>query len=150
MLEDTDVSLVSRSYLTIFFMDINTLKDSLTGYRSIMLRLNISPNQSYDEIEEKTSNLDEKLKSAIVTWSDSVRHNVERCQIAVKSLTESLDYKDTEKIDQLYEKIVNQFAPDLKDVQEYAFEINKIFVKNTLDKLLNKMETFYEQFTTNE
>jgi len=142
MMDDSDI--VSRSYLTIFFMDINALKDSLTGYRSIILRLGITPNTTADVI---LKGLDDKLTNAVIQWSDSVRHNVERCQIASVALSESIKDLKSKTLDASYTKIIGQFAPDPKDVSDYTFEINKLFVKSTIDKLINKMENFYDEFT---
>jgi len=145
---DQETDIVSRGYLTTFFIDIDNLKNSLTGYRSIMLRLNINTGT---DIETSMEGLkDEKMKNAVITWSDSVRHNVERCQISLEALSESIPDIKKESLtiaSENYEKIINQFAPNIADVKLYVFEINKIFIKSTLEKLLTKMETFYEQFT---
>ena len=126
-------------------MDINNLKDSLTGYRSIVLRLGITPDEKPTKLLER---VDEKMKDAVIQWSDSVRHNVERCQISAVALSTTIKEMNTTSLDESYKNIIQQFAPDLKDVSNYVFEINKIFVNSTIDKLLNKMESFYEQFTT--
>lgn len=141
-MEDED--LVSRSFLTVFFMDINNLKDSLTGYRSMILRLKL---KTSEDSKEMLSRLDDQLKNAVIQWSDSVRGNVERCQIAATAIHEAISEIDTTNLVEPYEKIIQQFTPDLEDVSKYTFEINKIFVKGTIEKVLNKMETFYEQFT---
>lgn len=161
MTEENDLISISGSYLSLFFLDINNLKDSLTGYRSIMLRLAENKNP---ETGKTSTNPDDKMKNAVILWSDSIRGNVERCHISAVALSESTfmmniadrsskkeGTEETEKpdtLETLYEKIISQFSPDLKDVSEYVFEINKLFVKNTIDKILNKMETFYDQFTT--
>lgn len=141
-MEDTD--LVSRSFLTVFFMDINNLKDALTGYRSIILRLDI---QTAKNPDETLKGLNEEMKNAVIQWSDSVRHNVERCQIAAKAIEDIVEGMDTKKLTGYYEKIIDIFSPDIKDVSLYTFEINKLFVKGTIEKILNKMENFYAQFT---
>lgn len=143
MKEMEDTNLVARSFLTVFFLDVNSLKDALTGYRSIILRLELKTTTNPDEM---LKNLNDDMKNALIQWSDSVRHNVERCQIAAKSLKEIIPELDLETLTKNYEKIINQFAPDIKDVSLYTFEINKIFVKGTIEKLLNKMEIFHEQF----
>lgn len=143
MKEMEDTNLVARSFLTVFFLDVNNLKDALTGYRSIILRLELKTTTNPDEM---LKNLNDDMKNALIQWSDSVRHNVERCQIAAKSLKEIIPELDLETLTKNYEKIINQFAPDIKDVSLYTFEINKIFVKGTIEKLLNKMEIFHEQF----
>ena len=152
MTDDSDM--VSRSYLTLFFVDINNLKDALTGYRSIILRLGIDP-KTEQNAAKILENVDDKMRNAVIQWSDSVRHNVERCQIAAEALSTTLPGLKTKdnkegKEDPLkasYDKIIAHFAPDLEDVSAYTFEINKLFVKNTIDKLLTKMETFYDEFT---
>lgn len=141
-MEDED--LVSRSFLTVFFMDVNSLKDSLAGYRSIMLRLDIKMGQTP---EDTLANLKDDMKNAVIQWSDSVRHNVERCQIAAVALEQAIPEIETKKLTEIYPKIMTLFTPNLEDVSEYTFEINKVFVKGTIEKVLNKMETFYEQFT---
>lgn len=141
-MEDTD--LVSRSFLTVFFMDVNNLKDALTGYRSIILRLKLKTGLDPTEMLDK---LDDQIKNAVIQWSDSVRHNVERCQIAAVAIAQVIPEVDTKQLDGYYEKIIDQFAPDIETVSLYTFEINKTFVKGTIEKILNKMETFYAQFT---
>lgn len=141
-MEDTDV--VSRSFLTVFFMDINNLKDALTGYRSIILRLKLKTDADPSEM---LSNLNDEMKNAVIQWSDSVRHNVERCQIAAEAIHQAIPELKVETLKKPYEKIIDTFSPDIVDVSTYTFEINKTFVKGTIEKILNKMETFYEQFT---
>jgi len=141
-MEDTDV--VSRSFLTVFFMDINNLKDALTGYRSIILRLKLKTDADPSEM---LSNLNDEMKNAVIQWSDSVRHNVERCQIAAEAIHQAIPELKVETLKKPYEKIIDTFSPDIIDVSTYTFEINKTFVKGTIEKILNKMETFYEQFT---
>lgn len=138
-----DEELVSRSFLSIFFYDVNNLKDALTGYRSIILRLEIKTAGSPTEALEK---LDEETKNALIQWSDNVRHNVERCQLGIVALSQSIKEIETTELDLQYKKIIKHFAPELETVSKYAFEINKQFIKGTLDKLLNKMDMFYEQF----
>jgi len=140
-----DTEIVSRSFLTVFFMDINNLKDALTGYRSIILRLQIKTDSA--EPKEVLAGLNDEMKNALIQWSDSVRHNVERCQIGIIALSETINEVDTSNLTESYNKIINQFTPNLEDVSMYTFEINRQFIKGTLEKLLNKMEAFYEQFT---
>ena len=141
-MEDTD--LVSRSFLTVFFLDVNNLKDALTGYRSIMLRVKI---KTGSDPKETLKNLDNDMKNAVIQWSDSVRHNVERCQISAEAIKEVIEELELKNLKEYYDKIIEQFAPDIDTVSLYTFEINKIFVKGTIEKILNKMETFYAQFT---
>lgn len=145
MKELEDTNLVSRSFLTVFFMDVNNLKDSLAGYRSIILRLHLKTGTS--DSKELFKGLSDDLKNAVILWSDSVRHNVERCQIAAEAIQESIEGLDTTDLKGNYEKIMKQFAPDIDIVSQYTFEINKVFVKGTIEKILNKMENFYAQFT---
>lgn len=142
-LEDTDF--VSRSFLAVFFMDINNLKDALTGYRSIILRLKI---QTGGNAKELLKPLPDDMKQAVIQWSDSVRHNVERCQISATAIKEVIEGIDTKTLDESYKKIIDQFAPNIEDVSLYTFEVNKTFVKGTIEKILKKMEKFYEQFKT--
>ena len=144
MKELEDTNLVGRSFLTVFFLDVNGLKDALTGYRSIILRLKI---KTGEETQKTLKSLDDDMKNAVIQWSDSVRHNVERCQIAAEALQEAIGDLETKELRKLYETIINQFSPDIDSVSLYTFEINKIFVKGTIEKILNKMETFYAQFT---
>lgn len=141
-LDDTD--LVSRSFLTVFFLDVNNLKDALTGYRSIILRLKLSTGA---DPKEMLKGLDETMKNAVIQWSDNVRHNVERCHVAAKSLEAVIDGIETKKLDSYYDKIIDQFAPDIETVSLYTFEINRIFVKSTIEKILNKLEVFYDKFS---
>jgi len=147
MNEMEDAGLVSRSYLTVFFMDVNNLKDALTGYRSIILRLELKTGTESNP-NDLTKGLDEQLKNAVISWSDQVRHCVERCQIAATALKQIEPSLETKTLDIEYEKIIKSFAPDLENVSNYTFEINKIFVKGTIEKILNKMENFYEQFSS--
>lgn len=142
-MEDTDF--VSRSFLAVFFMDINNLKDSLTGYRSIILRLKI---QTGGDSKELLKPLNDEMKNAVIQWSDSVRHNVERCQVSAEAISEVIEGIDTKPLKEYYGKIINQFAPDIEIVSKYTFEVNKTFVKGTIEKILKKMEKFYEQFKT--
>jgi len=141
-MEDSDI--VARSYLTVFFMDINNLKDALTGYRSIILRLQI---KTRENMIEKLETLDDEMKNAVIQWSDSVRHNVERCQIAAIAIKEIIPDMDITTLETNYSLIINQFSPNIEDVSKYTFEINKLFVKGTIEKLLTKMDRFYEQYT---
>lgn len=143
-MEDED--LVSRSFLTVFFMDINNLKDSLAGYRSIMLRLNYKAFTDPKKLEEALAGLKDDMKNAVIQWSDSVRHNVERCQIAAEALQGAIPEIKTDGLTKDYDKIMSLFTLDLDVVSNYTFEVNKVFVKGTIEKVLNKMESFYEQF----
>lgn len=145
MKEMDDTNLVSRSFLQIFFLDINNLKDALAGYRSIILRLNI---KNQDNTEETLKGLTDEMKNSVIAWSDEVRTNVERCQISAEAIQQINKDIKTENLRKHYEKIIETFAPDLEDVSKYTFEINKIFVKGTIEKILNKMESFYDQFST--
>lgn len=140
-MEDTD--LVSRSFLTVFFLDVNNLKDALAGYRSIILRLKI---KTSSDPKETLSHLNEGLKTAVIQWSDSVRHNVERCQISAEAIKEVMPELKIDDLKKYYEKIINQFSPEIEDVSLYTFEINKVFVKGTIEKIMNKMEKFYVEF----
>lgn len=141
-MEDED--LVSRSYLSVFFLDINNLKDSLAGYRSIILRLEL---KTGEEAKDLFTNLKDDMKNAVIQWSDSIRHNVERCHIAATALHEAIQEIEISQLEEPYKKIITQFAPDLEMVSKYTFEINKVFVKGTIEKILKKMDSFYEQFT---
>lgn len=145
-MEMVDEDVVSKSYLSIFFLDLNNLKDSLTGYRSIILRLKIKTTDSFKDTMENLKT-DDQMKNALIQWSDSVRHNVDRCHIAASALSEVIKELDVKPLKETYMRIINQFTPDLEDVSYYTFEMNKIFVKGTIERVLNKMESFYEQFT---
>jgi hypothetical protein len=154
MKEMEDTGLVSRSFLTVFFVDINNLKDSLAGYRSILLRLNINPNDDpkkiIKELKSSVGESSDELKSAFILWSDSVRHKVERCQVSAESLKQIFPDIDIKELTDRYKKIMKLFTPDIEDVAFYTFEINKIFVKGTIEKIMNKMDKFYEQFSPNQ
>lgn len=140
-----DVGIVSRTYLSVFFMDINNLKDALAGYRSIILRLKIQTSQDPNEIFK---GLQAEMKNAVIQWSDSVRHDVDRCMIAAEALKETLKDLDLAKLQDPYEKIINQFTPDLEEVSKFTFEINKLYVRSTIEKMLKKMERFHAEFTS--
>jgi len=152
-MNEPETDLVSRGYLTTLFIDMDNLKNGLTGYRGMILRyssiINTSDNRDKKFEESIKAIKDEKMKDAIVSWCDNIRHNVERCHISIDALSDSIIEikEDAPNLTDLYEKIVNSFAPNLADVKEYTFQINKTFIRGTLEKHLNKMETFYNQFT---
>lgn len=142
MTDETDI--VSKGYLTTFFLDIDMLRNSLTGYRSIILRLNIDTKKPQD-IEK--IRLDDQLKQALVSWSDSVRNSVERCHISYRALLGTVAKIKSENLDQYYENIIKIFCPDVEDVAKYTFEIHRCFIQGTLHEVLNKMDAYYEQYT---
>ena len=144
MTDETDI--VSKGYLTTFFLDIDMLRNSLTGYRSIILRLNIDT-KKFTNIEKPAMQMDEQLKQALVSWSDAVRNSVERCHISYKALLDTVAKLKSENLDAYYEKIIAIFCPDVEDVAKYTFEIHKCFIQGTLHEVLNKMDSFYEQYT---
>ncbi len=144
MTDETDI--VSKGYLTTFFLDIDMLRNSLTGYRSIILRLNIDQKQNID-IEKATTKIDEQLKQALITWSDAVRNSVERCHISYKALLDTVSHLKSGTLDTYYEKIIKLFCPDVEDVAKYTFEVHKCFIQGTLHEVLNKMDHFYEQYS---
>lgn len=142
----TENELVSRGYLTTFFLDIDQLRNSLTGYRSMILRLDIdtAKNTSAEHITKK---VDDQTKAALIQWADSVRNNVERCQISYNALTGTLPKIKSDKLQKYYEDIVKLFCPDVKIVADYTFEIHKCFIAATLHEIMNKMDEFYQQYT---
>lgn|SRR4030043_1318123 len=142
MTDETDI--VSKGYLTTFFLDIDMLRNSLTGFRSIILRLNIDTTKPQD-IEK--IRLDDQLKNALISWSDAVRNSVERCHISYKALLGTVAKLKSDDLDQYYDKIIKMFCPDVEDVAKYTFEIHRCFIQGTLHEVLNKMDTFYEQYT---
>src|SRR4030042_5576619 len=144
MTDETDI--VSKGYLTTFFLDIDRLRNSLTGYRSIILRLNIDT-KKITNIEKPAMMIDDQLKQALVSWSDEVRNSVERCQISYKALLGTVAKLKTDSLDEHYEKIIKIFTPDVEDVAKYTFEIHKCFIQGTLHEVLNKMDNYYEQYT---
>lgn len=142
-LEET--GMVSRTYLSIFLMDVNNIKDSLAAYSSIILRLSIQTSQNTDQIFK---GLDEQTKNTVIALSDSVRHDVWRCMVSATALKEILPEINITTLQSSYEKIVKQFTPNLEEVSSFCFEINKIFVKSTIEKMLRKMERFHAEFTS--
>lgn len=153
VMDDEDI--VSRSFLTVFFIDVNNLRDSLAGYRAILLRIASKTGTNLEgltkllneDLDKVYSKIDKDLQHNLISWSDSVRQNVERCQIAAVALAEAIPELETDDLNNSYEQIINNFSPCIEEVSKYAFNINKTFVKGTIERILNKMETFYEQFT---
>lgn len=162
----TENELISRGYLTTFFLDIDQLRNSLSGYRSIILRLNINTAKPIDA----QVGIDEQTKNALIQWSDSVRNSVERCHISYKALIGTFPNIESKKItaiaiddatnessestkesstilDKLYEEIIKYFCADVNKVAEYTFEIHRCFIKCTLHEIMNKMNEFYQQYT---
>lgn len=142
MTDETD--LVSKGYLTTFFLEVQGIKKSLTGYRSIILRLNIDT-KKITNIEKPAIQMTDELKQALVGWSDSVRDIVESCHISYNSLVGTVAKLKSESLDAYYEKIIAGFCPDVEDVRKYAFEINRCFVQGTLHETLDKINRYYEQ-----
>lgn len=140
-----DIEEVSTNLLKVFFFDIDNLKNALTGYRSAMLRVSIKGDLNDTDTLDK---LDEDLKNTVILWSDSVRSYVERCQVAIVSLKQLDKNINIKQLEELYNKIIGLFAPNPNDVAAYTFAISKEFVKATIEKILNRLENFNDNFNT--
>lgn len=141
MTDETD--LVSKGYVTTFFLDIDLLRNSLTGYRSIILRIKQS-GIDMSKINKTNLKISEELNQGLINWSDSVRNSVERCHISYKALVGTIPNLKSDQLDTLFDKIKNIFSPDVDDVEKYTFEVHKCFVQATLHEVLNKMDSLYE------
>lgn len=140
-IDETDI--VSKGYLTTFFLDLDILRNNLTGYRSIILRLNVDNKQ--ENIDISKLKIDDQLKQSLISWSDAVRGSVERCQISYSALIDTIPNLRSENLDGIYKNIISLSCPDVEEVAKYTFEIHKCFIKGTLHETLNKMDNFYEQ-----
>lgn len=141
----TETELVSKGYLITFFLDIDQLRNSLTGYRSMILRINVDTSKETN-VETMTKKLDEQTKNALIQWSDAVRNSVERSHIAHAALASTIPKMQSNKLQGLYEKIINLFCPDVNAVAEYTFEIHRCFIAGTLHEIINRMDEFYQQY----
>ena len=146
MPEIEDIDIASKSLLLILLRDVEDLKESLAGYRSMILRRNIKTENEPDKILKGLAEQDQNM---MIQLSDLTRRSVERCQIEIEALAEAnaMDKKATEPLKKSYETIISLFAPPLEVISKYSFEISKIFAKGTIEKTLSKMETFYEQYS---
>lgn len=143
-LEDT--GLVARSYLAIFYADVENLKESLTGYRGMLLQYELQTGGAdKKDTVEFLKTAEEKTKAEVIFFSNNIRSSVERCQIAADGITEyfKLDLKELTKH---YETIIQFFSPPLEEVVPFVFKINKILTKSSIEKTLKEMETFYAQY----
>ncbi len=91
--------------------------------------------------------LDDQTKQALVSWCDAVRNSVERCHIEYKALQGTVANLKSESLEGIYKKIVKVFCPDVEDVANYTFEIHRCFINGTLHEVMNKMDTFYAQYS---
>lgn len=146
----TDEDLVAGSLIKVFFIEATTIQTSLTGYRSIILRLEAKNGIKIKELKNsdvfKDNAIDEELRQGLLQWSDDIRDHVEKCQIMANSIKKNIKEIEINKIKPLYEKICNELTPDLEIVKDYVFSINEILAAATIDKTMKKMENFYEQF----
>lgn len=142
----TENDLVSRGYLTTFFLDIDQLRNSLTGYRSMILRITTDklPNPT---MEQLTKSVDDSTKAALIQWSDAVRTSVERCYISYTALVTTIPSMNSKELQGLYKSIIEQFCPAVKTVADFTFEIHRCFIAGTLHEIMNKMDEFYNQYT---
>lgn len=140
MSEETDFA--AKGYIITFNMEINFLKKSLTGYRSIILRIKqsgVDLNKPKD-----VEKMDEELRNGLFNWSDNVRDNVESSFISYNALIGTIANLKSEKLEGYYKNIKEIFSPQLEDVENYTLEIHKCFVKSTLYELLTKINITYE------
>ncbi len=142
----TESELVSRGYLTTFFIDIDQLRNSLTGYRSMILRLGIDTTKEHTTEQVSKTVGDDPTRAALIQWADAVRNSVERCQISYSALITTIPTMKSEKLTEQYTKIIKGFCPDVNIVAEFTFEIHRCFIAGTLHEIMNRMDEFYQQY----
>lgn len=142
----TENELVSRGYLTTFFIDIDQLRNSLTGYRSMILRLGVDTTKTITA-EQLTKQVDDPTRAALIQWADAVRNSIERCHISYNALITTIPAMKSENLQGQYEKIINVFCPDVNIVADFTFEIHRVFIAGTLHEIMNRMDEFYQQYT---
>ena len=111
-----------------------------------MLRLGLKVDPDTPPIEI-LGTLDRQSKNTVIECSDVIRHFVESCQISAKALSLTIPDLEVSKLDAPYQNITNMFTPHLDDVRKYTFEIHETFVKGTIERVMAKMDSYYEQFS---
>lgn len=143
VLEQSD--LLSRGYLGIFFEDLENLFTALPSYRSTLLKLDIKPSEDPQDMLERITNENDRIKA--ITDCDWIRLSVERTYTKYDGMAMMITELKNDKLKKYYEEIIKYYAPPLDVVSAYTFEINRTFLKGTLEKTLKKMEVFYGQFS---
>lgn len=146
MAEITESDIVGDTFLRIFLADLEGLVDALAGYSSIVLRCQLQTGK--DLSPETLNNLDADLKNGVVQWSDEIRRSVLRCHVKITALHNSIPEIELTELTKSYEEAIKYYSPPLPELYKYVFEINKQFIKATLEKMIRKMDSFYEQFAT--
>lgn len=136
----------AAGYIITFFNDIESLTNSLGYYSNLMLRVkNKYPTK---ELLEKMM---EAEKTETIRITQDMRFWITRTYVKFSALKEKIkEFQEAEEtIEKKYKEISRTPTPEMEKIQDYAIELNKLFVKGVVSNLLTKAYDVYAQFKQN-
>jgi len=131
----------TAGYILGLYQSIETLNDVIADYIDLV----VSMNAKYGENSE--AKMTDKEKEALRNIVYLIRRAVFKIDIKLRALASKIEsIKIPKKLENLTKKLIEAPVYDFKDLQDYALEVNRIFVEGIGYDVLEKLGDIYQTY----
>ena len=128
----------TAGYVMELYMSIERLNDAIASYIDFLVNLN----SKYEENPEaKMAENEQQLLRDLVY---SIRREIFKIDVKLRALSSKIEtIKITKELKDMTKKLIEKPVYDIKDLQEYAYKANEVFVAGVGYDVLEKLSDIY-------
>lgn len=131
----------TAGYILELYRSLEELNDVIADYIDFV----VSMSAKYGEDSE--AKMTEEEKGALRNIVYEIRRRVFKIDVKLKALASRIEsIKIPKKLENLTKKLIEAPVYDFKDLQDYALEVNRIFVEGIGYDVLEKLSDIYQTY----
>lgn len=136
-----DEQIAAAGYVVTYFNDVETMTNETANYINLLNEIK-QRSKGSDTIE-----LQEENTQVIEQLIPTLRFYVVRTYVKTISLASRMESLRSPRLDELYQKIKYSSVPEAADIEEYCFELNKLFVQGVVSSIIDRAWDYYSQLS---
>lgn len=132
----------SYEYVITFYQYVEALNENYSYYVNLLLEISARA-----EKDDKTLNtlINQDKNSTFTQILSNLRHSIIQTYLKIMSMSNINKSYDTIKIQEYYNKMINEYIINSGDALVYVQEVNKFIVTDVMQDLISNASDFYTE-----